>query len=350
MKIAILCDTHFGARSDSPIFMHHFFTFVDTVFFPYLKKHGITELIHLGDLMDRRKFVNFAVLHETRKRFIEPLLDNGIHTTLLLGNHDTYFKNTSDINSVTELFGVHAKSDLFDIIESPCTKTIGGTEFLLLPWINKNNQEESEECIRTTSAQIALGHLELCGYEVLRGITSDHGLDANILSKFESVYSGHFHCKHSKGNVHYLGTPYQITFGDLNEPKGFHIFDTETRNMEFVPNPNKIFEEIFYNDNDNDYRPTPNFDQYKKCFVRVRVVKKLYPAMFDAFMEGLNAVETYGVTVIEDKTLGCDVSEEVDISKDTLTLINHEIDQLTLENPNKLKLILQNLYTESLFM
>ena len=94
MKIAVLCDTHFGARNDSPIFLHYFFRFLDEVFFPHLEREGITEVLHLGDLMDRRKFVNFATLHETRERFIQRLIQKGIRANILLGNHDTYFRNT----------------------------------------------------------------------------------------------------------------------------------------------------------------------------------------------------------------------------------------------------------------
>jgi DNA repair exonuclease SbcCD nuclease subunit len=70
MKIAIITDTHFGARSDSPIFLHHFFKFTDEIFLPYLEKNNIDTVFHLGDLLDRRKFINFATLNEVRKRFI----------------------------------------------------------------------------------------------------------------------------------------------------------------------------------------------------------------------------------------------------------------------------------------
>ena len=37
MKIALLNDTHFGARNDSNIFDEYFYKFYDNIFFPYLK-------------------------------------------------------------------------------------------------------------------------------------------------------------------------------------------------------------------------------------------------------------------------------------------------------------------------
>ena len=345
MRIALLCDTHFGARNDSPIFLHHFFRFVDEVFLPYLLKEGITHIIHLGDLMDRRKFVNFATLRETRKRFIEPLKKHGIQMTVLLGNHDTFFRNTSEINTVEELF---ANDDGITIVKDPCNYEVGGTKFLLLPWINKGNEQASLDLIKNTDAPIVLGHLELSGYEVLRGTKFEEGMDAGIFKRFEAVYSGHFHCKHSGANVHYLGTPYQITFNDLHEPKGFHIFDTTDHSIRYVENPLRIFTELTYDDSANDYRDL-SFPHIKNTFVRVKVLKKADPSLFDHFMDVVNGSGAHGVTVIEDKNSGPEISQEVDISKDTLSIINQEVDQMEIANPNKLKTIIRELYMESLF-
>jgi hypothetical protein len=72
--IAIINDTHFGARNDSPIFLEHFMEFWEQTFFPTLEERGIKRIIHLGDFMDRRKYVNFHTLHQVRTRFLEPLM------------------------------------------------------------------------------------------------------------------------------------------------------------------------------------------------------------------------------------------------------------------------------------
>jgi DNA repair exonuclease SbcCD nuclease subunit len=350
MRIAVICDTHFGARNDSPIFLHHFFRFLDEIFFPYLEQEGITEVIHLGDLMDRRKFVNFATLHETRERFMNKLVKSGIKANIILGNHDTYFRNTSNINSVEELFGNYEKNGI-RIHRDPVEISMGATKILLLPWINRSNEDAARNLIAKTSAPIVMGHLELTGYEVLRGTQFTEGMDPKPLERFQAVYSGHFHCKHSKGNIHYLGTPYQITFGDLNEIKGFHVFDTEDRSMTFVENPLRIFNEISYDDSATDYtKSMPDMKKFKDTFVRVRVQRKRNPAMFDLFMDAINSVGAHGVTVLEDKGSETELSTTVDVSKDTLSLINQEIDNLEVTNPVKLKSIIRDLYMESLFI
>ena len=67
MKIALLNDTHFGARNDSLIFDDYFYKFYDNIF-SYLKEHNIKTLIHLGDIVDRRKFINFRIAHNFRNK------------------------------------------------------------------------------------------------------------------------------------------------------------------------------------------------------------------------------------------------------------------------------------------
>ena len=105
MNIAIITDTHFGARNDNINFSEYFYKFYDEQFFPYLKEHNIKHCIHLGDIMDRRKYVSYRTAKEFREKFIRPFIDLGIELHVLVGNHDTYFKNTNDVNSVVELIG-----------------------------------------------------------------------------------------------------------------------------------------------------------------------------------------------------------------------------------------------------
>ena len=170
MKIAIINDTHFGARADSQIFTDYFFKFFEEQFFPYLKENDIKTVFHLGDLMDRRKFVNFNTLNNTRKRFLEPLEEMGVKTYVILGNHDTYYKNTNDLNSVRELVGNFYNN--FNIIETPQELWIEDQGFAMIPWINKSNVDECMKLLENTSCPIACGHFELSGYEVMPGITS----------------------------------------------------------------------------------------------------------------------------------------------------------------------------------
>ena len=115
MRIALLNDSHFGCRNDNPAFIEYQNRFYEEIFFPYLRDNGIRTLVHLGDVVDRRKFINHNTAWNFKKVFWNQLEDHGIDTHVILGNHDTYYKNTNEINSMEELVG----SDRFKIYTKP---------------------------------------------------------------------------------------------------------------------------------------------------------------------------------------------------------------------------------------
>jgi metallophosphoesterase superfamily enzyme len=105
MKFAILNDTHAGIRNSSEIFLDNAEKFYSTVFFPYLEEHKITHIVHLGDFFDNRKFINFRALHRNRKMFLSQLRERSLTMDIICGNHDTFYKNTNELNSLKELLG-----------------------------------------------------------------------------------------------------------------------------------------------------------------------------------------------------------------------------------------------------
>jgi len=116
-----------------------------------------------------------------------------------------------------------------------------------LPWINQENHDKSVEFIQKCKADWLGGHLELQGFEVLKGVTAPHGMDHNIFNRFEKVLSGHFHTGSEKDNtppLKYLGSQLEFTWSDAHDPKHFHILDTETRELTAVRNPHTLFERI----------------------------------------------------------------------------------------------------------
>jgi len=344
MKIAIIGDTHFGARGDSPLFLNHFLKFFEDQFFPYLKEHGITKVLHLGDLFDRRKFVNFNTLHHTKKRFIDWFDTNGVELHCILGNHDVFYKNTNRLNSPKEVLAeCHPSFHLYEDTQEVC---FNGATILMVPWINEENKDRFMQKIKDTKATILAGHLELSGYEVMPGVKFGEGMDDKFLEKFDLVLSGHFHKKSSKGNVHYLGTQYQMTSIDTNEIKGFHVLDTETRDLQFIPNSMKMFHNVEWRNGTliQDFDPS----KYKGTYVKVIVYEKKSETKFDQFLDSLYAAEPASVSIIEDLSDKTKEDGELDISEDTLSLINKEIDGMEADNKEELKNIVREIYMESL--
>ncbi len=351
MKIALLNDTHFGARNDSPAFLDYFIRFYDEIFFPYLKENNIKTLIHLGDVVDRRKFINFKTAHTFREKFMHRLYEEGIDTHIILGNHDTYYKNTNKVNAINELCTTYDGIKEPWIYDKAVTKNFGGTDICLIPWICDDNYEHSINEIQTSKAQLALGHLEIKGFEMNAGHMNMQGLEKSMFHRFEKVLSGHFHKKSDDGQVYYLGTQYEITWSDYKCPKGFHILDTETRELTRIPNPMRIHKKLIYNDKDNDYT-NMDLSHFKDTFVKVFVTNKTNEEMFNNLIDKLhNTVDTHEVNIIED--LNTDITASVkdnvlEQGEDTLTFLGNYVEQIDSDlDKNKLKEVMKDLYTEA---
>lgn len=347
-KIALITDTHWGCRNDSPIFASHISKFYEEVFFPYLDEHGINFIIHLGDIVDRRKYINFVTAKNLTKDFIEPIRLKNKFLYALIGNHDTYFKNTNEINSMDVLYGDRAG---FTYISEPIELNLG-CKILMMPWICSDNYDRCMKIIQETDAQVLFGHLELKGFEMYKGQPNDHGLDASIFDKFDVVCSGHFHHKSTRGNIHYLGAPYEMTWSDYDDPRGFHVFDTETRQLTFIENPNKIFHKIHYNDDElkledilvNDY------SNYKNCVLKIIVKNKNNPHLFDVFIGKLEKSGVADLQVVEDHlNLNLEMDDSIlEQAEDTITILQKYITQISKKDHTDLSALLRDLYNEAL--
>ncbi len=341
MKVAIVCDTHFGARNDNELFLDHFLNFFEDQFFPYLRENGIDTIIHLGDFFDRRKYVNVNTLNQVRKRFLSHL--DGFKFHCILGNHDTYYRSTNEVNSLKEILGDRYPS--FILHEEPATLDLAGLSVALVPWINKKNREDFLNFVKTCKASILMGHFEINGYEVIPGLKFRDGLDARLFSRFDSVYSGHFHAKQSKENIHYFGTPYQITFSDANLRKGFHVLDTETGKFEFIENNDRMFHVFVYDENEQ-----LNKEDFRNKYVKIMVDRRSGRSNngVDLLIDELNSLPVANLTVVELEDEKEENEEKIDLQKDTLTIISEEIDRMGINNSEKLKKIINELYVESL--
>lgn len=355
MKVAIITDQHFGARNDSIHFLDFYEKFYDEVFFPNIQAAGIRTVFILGDTFDRRKYVNFFTLKKTKQMFFDPLHQMGIEVHMLAGNHDTYFKNTNDVNSVNLLLREY---DNITVIDSPQTIHLKYEDttydVCMLPWICADNYERSMEEVKNTSATICMGHLEVAGFAMYRGMPSHEGLERALFRKFEYTFTGHYHHKSNADGIFYLGNPYELTWQDYNDDRGFHIFDMDRRSLEFIKNPNKMFHKITYDDKKDTITDITNMDltQYAGKYVKVVVINKTNPYLFDKLMSNLYNVNPVDVTIAEDFTdlmEGVD-DDMVDQAEDTLTTLNKYVESIKDESidNDKMKTLLKELYVEAL--
>ena len=347
MKIAIVTDTHFGARNDNLNFNDYFYKFYDNIFFPTVKERGITTCVHMADVVHRRKYISYRIANDFRSRFIERFKELNIDLHIIIGNHDTYYKNTNEVNSMSELVGEDA---LTSIYSEPQVVEFDDVPIQFIPWINAGNYSQTMEALSHSPAQIAMGHLEVSGFQMYRGQYSEGGWDKELFRRFDTVFSGHFHHKSDDGHIYYLGTPYQIFWNDYDDAKGFHIFDTGTRELERIVNPYTLFKKIYYDDTQENYI---NYDveQYKEQYVKLIVVNKKDLYEFDKFVDRLLAVDAYDVKIIEDfsEMDASNVPDDiVENTEDTMTLLERYVDELDVTlDKNRLKNTMKSLYNEA---
>lgn len=347
MKVAILNDTHCGARNSSDIFIEYQRRFYEEVFFPYCEENGIKNVLHLGDYYEHRKYVNFKALNSNRKHFLEQLRKRGMTMDIIPGNHDVFYKNTNELCSLKELLGYYTSN--VNIIMEPKVLDYDGCQIGVVPWINNENYAESMKFIETCPASILGGHFEIAGFEMHSGVINPHGMSIEPFKRFEQVWSGHFHTKSSGGNIDYLGSQMEFNWSDAEDAKHFHVFDTSTRSLTSVRNPITIFEKIYYDDTKTDYSQV-EVEQYADKFIKVVVVEKKDPFTFDRFVDRLQQIETHEIKIAEtfDEFAGENVEDAKVSVDDTEEMLDNYVDAVETDlDKDRMKGIMRGLFVEA---
>lgn len=335
--------THIFLKNDNPKFVPIFDKFYSECFFPELKKRGVTQIIQLGDFFDKRKFINFQTLYEMRRMFLAPLKENNMHMTTILGNHDIVFRDTVRVNSSSMLFDGY--SEYVKVVSEPTEMSFGNMNVLMLPWICKENEARVFKAIERSTSPVCCGHLELKGFSPFRGHVMNEGHDHGILSRFDVVFSGHFHHRSHNHNIYYVGTPIELTWMDYQDQKGFHILDTETQELEFIPNPFSTFQRVVASE------ITPDIlDQCRGKFVRLIVDNRNDVYAFDSIVSELQT-RSAELKIIDDVRLEVDTTkiqhDAVGTVPDTLVMIETFVDALnTTVEKEKIKTFMRSLFVE----
>lgn len=346
MKIGIIADQHIGVRGDSQIFSEYCISYLRDCFIPTMKSHGIQHIVHLGDVFDRRKYINFKTLSDWRTNFFDVLYDNSLTLHVILGNHDVYYKDTNQINSMQLLTSY---SNIF-VYETPTLVDLNGYKVMMCPWIPSGQEQFYLNELDQARTDICFGHFELIGFDMFKGHESTHGLNPSVLDKFKVVLSGHYHHKSQKKNITYVGSPYPMTWSDYGDDRGYHIFDFSDRSLQFFKNPNSIFHKFTYNDQSLSFESLSkiDFSQFTNKYIRVNIECKNDPFLLDNFLEKLYFSNPVDVSIIDSTLHKKQEDAEVDVTKDTLSLLVDYIKDLTLQNESDMIDFMSNLYKESL--
>lgn len=339
-KVLLITDQHFGVRNDNQYYVERYRKFYSEVVLPTIDKEGITEIIALGDTFDKRKSINFNSLDAAREMWFQPLADRGISMTMLVGNHDIYYKNTLKVNAPELLLNDYKN---IEVVSDPTEMTIGGRKMLMLPWICDDNRQKAFDMIEKTNAKVCMGHLELNGFQPLPGHTMEHGDDPTAWDKFSLVCSGHFHMPSRKNQICYLGNPYQLYWNDYNSDRGFHILNTEDLSLEFILNPYNTFSKVYYRDNLSLKKK--DVEKLEGTYVKLIVEEKSDQLNFDRTVRLLQQADLADFKIIEDMSYDLEDVDDVEV-EDTLSILEACVSEF--DNKDRIFGLLKNLYVEAL--
>ena len=339
MKVALVSDTHFGARSDSGVFLEQHKKFFKEVFFPKLEEEGINTIIHAGDIFDKPRVVNMNTLNTVNSLLISELLTRKMVMHIIPGNHDSYFRDSLEVTTVNEIFYPVKNISAYHL---PQTVDMGGRKIGFLPWGN----------IDFPKAEILIAHLDLVGFEMYKGVVNtEHGLDSlDFAKKYKLVLSGHYHHPSSKGNIHYIGAPIEMTWGDYGGPRGFQILDLDSLELEFVENPFRVFRKMTYDDTGKTLEKMlkGDFSAFSGICVKVHVKACADKYILSQFLKKIEENNPYSVTVIEGTQEDLIFEDIMDASKDTMSMIGEYVDNINLSvDKEALKAFMQSLYLEA---
>jgi hypothetical protein len=339
MKVVCITDQHFSCRKNSKLHHDYFLQFYNNVFFPYLKEHNIKTVIDLGDTFDNRRSIDFPAIQWATTNYYDRLQSLGIDHHVIVGNHTAYFKNSNKINSPSLLLQQYPNITVYS---EPTEAKIGNLLILFVPWINQENEKQTLDLINRTSARVCMGHLELNGFVAHKGHVMEDSRDPIAFHKFDKVFSGHFHSRSDNGKIYYIGNPYEIYFNDVDEERGFIVFDTETLEHEYINNPYKLHYQLYYED--TEYREI-DYTVYTNKIVKVIVRKKTNVRKFEKFIELLNNANVAELKIIEYSEVPDVENFETLETEDTFSILNRFVDDAEIElDKSKVKSMISDLY------
>lgn len=229
-RLAIVGDLHFGIRNNSQQYLDFQSKWMENELTTIMDNNKCDSVFFLGDVLDNRVSISPLILKEVRRLF-KMLASRYKNVFVLLGNHDIYYRNSREVHSLEclEDQGVTLFNDISEI-------TFNDRKCIVLPWITRSDEKNVENLLVSNHYSYCFGHLEINNFEVIKGIVERDGLSQNLFANCGKVFSGHFHLRRKGRNIDYVGTPYELDWGDYGEDKGVTILDikTDEENFEYT--------------------------------------------------------------------------------------------------------------------
>lgn len=320
--LGIFGDMHFGVKNGDPNFLDFQFEWFEEAL-KKLQAMGVTKIHQTGDLFDTRTHMRLNVMHAIITKFPQLLDKYGIEEFIIIaGNHDVFYRDNNAITSlelIDLLNGDKHKVKFKTFTNDIGTIYINGKRLDFIPWLNKNNEERLLSEVSANKADYLFGHFEMVGMPMIPGVLCEHGVEVDQFKDHKRVISGHFHTVSESKNVTMVGTPYHITWGDVQDGdnRGFWILDVDADTLVLHKNDEHmtLFSVIEY-DPEAKYDDS-SFDAYEGTICKILVKSKDDAKHYKKFITLINSVKFIDFKVIDTTMV---VVDKVEISQETLSL------------------------------
>lgn len=198
-------DIHFGAKSNSNYHNEDCLAFVKWAV-SKAQAEGCETCLFLGDWHNNRSTINVVTLNYSL-RALEHLNNNFSRVYFIPGNHDLYYRDKRDIQSVE--WARHLPN-----IEICNDWHIDGN-VVIAPWLVGDDHKR----IPKLQGEYMFGHFELPGYLMNAMVEMpDHGeVRREHFNNFGHVFTGHFHKRQTKKNITYIGNAFPHNYADAGD-------------------------------------------------------------------------------------------------------------------------------------
>lgn len=208
-RAVLFSDLHYSHETEETCFQVLDFIHEQSV-------ENCAKIYFLGDFWDhvyRRGTLPVDLLN----RMIRYFKDKWTATTIMIpGNHD-WFDSAETEHGLEAFHGINN----IEVIDKFTEKD----DLLFLPYCK--DQSKIEEIVGMKKGwKCAFAHLDIVGAKMNNTRLSTKGLTHSTFDF--PVYTGHYHSPSSHGNVHYIGSPYQVHLGEAGDQKSLKVIDLYT--------------------------------------------------------------------------------------------------------------------------
>ena len=318
-RFAIFTDLHLGVHQNSSTWHNIALKWADW-FVEELKSKSIKNILFLGDFFHSRSEISVNTIHASSE-FLNRFKDFNLF--MVVGNHDSYYKQKSDIHSLSILTG-YPNITIYDktITTSICDKKV-----TFCPWgFSYDDIEKSD---------IIFGHFEIESFKMNAHKLCEVGVKPKqLLKKADIIFSGHFHLneerEYDEGKIVYVGSPFQLDFGERDSRKGYYIIDFNNLsynfyNNEVTPTHHRLLLSEIINDEDIDEGVK---EIIKNNFIKLVIDKPIDQKIIDKIIHNCSICSPLSMVV--DPLINYEITNDlkdsdlsgIDISKAIVEFVN----------------------------